>query len=83
MTEHIHLIGIGGTGLSAIARVLLDSGYKVSGSDQQYESLAQAVDAAGAQVYVGHRAEHVHGADQVIRSSAIPDTNIEVQAALK
>jgi len=82
LTKHIHFIGIGGTGLSAIALVLLDSGYKVSGSDQQYESLAQAVDAAGAQVFVGHRAEHVRGADQVIRSSAIPDSNVEVKAAL-
>lgn len=82
MTQHIHFIGIGGTGLSAIARVLLGSGFSVSGSDQHYSSLAQAVDEAGAQVFVGHRAENVRGADQVIRSSAIPDSNVEVQAAM-
>ncbi|MBE9524258.1 MAG: UDP-N-acetylmuramate--L-alanine ligase [Chloroflexi bacterium] len=82
MTQHVHFIGIGGTGLSAIARVLLDSGFKVSGSDQHYGSLAQAVDVAGARVFVGHRAENVLGADKVIRSSAIPDSNVEVQAAL-
>ncbi len=81
MIEHIHFIGIGGTGLSAIARVLLDCGIRVSGSDQHYGTLAQAVDTAGAQVFVGHNAEHVRGADQVVRSSAILDSNVEVQAA--
>ncbi|MEA3351268.1 MAG: UDP-N-acetylmuramate--L-alanine ligase [Chloroflexota bacterium] len=81
MSEHIHFIGIGGTGLSAIARVLLESGYKISGSDQQYSPLAQAVDAAGAEVFVGHQSEHVRGANLVIRSSAVSDDNVEVQAA--
>ncbi|MBL7162593.1 MAG: UDP-N-acetylmuramate--L-alanine ligase [Anaerolineales bacterium] len=79
---HVHFIGIGGTGLSAIARVLLESGYTVSGSDQEYSPLAQAVEAAGAEVYVGHQASNVNGADLVIRSSAVSDDNPEVQAAL-
>ena len=77
----MHLIGIGGTGLSAIARVLLESGYTVSGSDRQRSPLAQAVEAAGARVFIGHAAENVRGAQLVIRSSAIPDDNPEVQAA--
>jgi UDP-N-acetylmuramate--alanine ligase len=81
LMEHVHFVGIGGTGLSAIARVLLESGYKVSGSDQEYSPLAQAVEAAGAEVFVGHNASHVNGADIVIRSSAISDENPEVQAA--
>jgi len=81
MIEHVHFIGIGGTGLSAIAQVLLERGYKVSGSDQEYSLLAQAVDQAGAKVMNGHHAENVQGADIVVRSSAIPDHNVEVQAA--
>ncbi|MBN1666856.1 MAG: UDP-N-acetylmuramate--L-alanine ligase [Anaerolineales bacterium] len=80
--KHVHLIGIGGTGLSAIARVLLESGYRVSGSDQQLSDLARRLQQAGVQVFAGHRAEQVYGADWVVRSSAIPDENVEVQAAL-
>ncbi len=80
---HIHLIGIGGTGLSAIARVLLESGYTVSGSDMLDSPLAQNVREAGAEVFVGHAAENITGADLVVRSSAIPDENIEVQQALQ
>jgi len=78
---HVHLIGIGGTGLSAIARVLLESGYSVSGSDRQLSPLAQAVQEAGAHVFIGHKAENIAGADIVVRSSAIPDANPEVAAA--
>ena len=80
--KHVHLIGIGGTGLSAIARVLLESGYPVSGSDRQLSVLAQSLQDAGAKVFVGHQAENVNGADVVVRSSAVPDENVEVQAAL-
>jgi UDP-N-acetylmuramate--alanine ligase len=79
----VHLIGIGGTGLSAIARVLLESGCQVSGSDQQLSALARSLQEAGARVFVGHRAENIQGADLVIRSSAIGDENVEVQAALQ
>ncbi len=79
---HIHFIGIGGTGLSALARVLLERGEIVSGSDMRVSSLAQAVQAAGARVYVGHHPDHIAGADMVVRSSAVPDQNVEVQAAI-
>jgi len=81
--EHIHLIGIGGTGLSAIARLLLESGYAVSGSDMLNSPLAQDVNKAGAQVFIGHAAKNVNGADLIVRSSAIPDKNIEVQQAIQ
>ena len=82
MQQHVHFIGIGGTGLSAIARVLLESGNTVSGSDQLFSSLAQDVQAAGAEVFVGHHARNLRGAEIVIRSSAVPDENPEVLAAL-
>jgi UDP-N-acetylmuramate--alanine ligase len=77
----IHLIGIGGSGLSAIARLLIERGYSVSGSDQEMTPLAQEVQALGANVSLGHRPEQVLGADLVIRSSAIPEDNVEILAA--
>ena len=81
--QHIHFIGIGGTGLSAIAKVLLEQGYQVSGSDLMSSPLFEAVEQAGGSVFVGHRAENILGADLVIRSSAVPDDNQEVQAAFQ
>ncbi len=79
----MHFIGIGGTGLSAIARVLLESGYMVTGSDRSMSPLAHSLQEAGVRVEVGHRAENVTGAQVVVRSSAIPDDNVEVVAALR
>jgi len=78
---HVHFIGIGGTGLSAIARLLLEKGEVVSGSDRQMSTLAQALQASGARVTIGHAPENIQGATIVVRSSAIPDENVEVQAA--
>ncbi len=80
---HIHLIGIGGSGLSAIARVLLESGHSVSGSDRQLSPQALRLQSLGARLYTGHRLENVLGADYVVRSSAVPDDNVEVQEALR
>jgi UDP-N-acetylmuramate--alanine ligase len=77
----IHLIGIGGTGLSAIARVLLEMGHTVSGSDRAESSFTRDLQSAGATVYIGHSSKNVVGADLVVRSSAIPDDNPEVTAA--
>jgi UDP-N-acetylmuramate--alanine ligase len=79
---HVHLIGIGGSGLSAIARLLLESGYTVTGSDRILSPLAAELKTLGAGVSIGHAAENVSGADWVVRSSAIPDDNPEVVAAL-
>jgi UDP-N-acetylmuramate--alanine ligase len=81
-TQRIHLIGIAGSGLSAIARVLLESGYTVSGSDRQASAQIPALEAAGARIFTGHNAENVTGAGLVIRSSAVSDDNTEVKAAL-
>jgi len=83
LMKHVHFIGIGGTGLSAIARVLLESGYTVSGSDREYSPLAESVEAAGAKIFVGHHPNNISGAEVVVRSSAVPDDNAEVQAANK
>ncbi len=80
--EHIHLIGIGGSGLSAIARVLLESGYTVSGSDRLPSAFTASLEEAGAAITIGHQAENVAGANVVVRSSAVPDDNPEVRAAL-
>ncbi|HEX7974821.1 MAG TPA: UDP-N-acetylmuramate--L-alanine ligase [Anaerolineales bacterium] len=82
MMKHVHLIGIGGSGLSAIALLLLESGVVVSGSDRQLTPLAERLQAAGARVFTGHSPEHVQGADLVVRSSAIPEENVEVRAAI-
>jgi UDP-N-acetylmuramate--alanine ligase len=79
--KRVHLIGIGGSGLSAIARLLLESGWSVSGSDRQLSPLAEQLQAAGARISLGHNPQNVAGAELVIRSSAIPDDNAEVQAA--
>lgn len=79
--KHIHFIGIGGTGLSAIAKVLLEQGYQVSGSDLTVSPLFEGVKTAGGKVFQGHQAENIQGADLVVRSSAIPDDNPEILAA--
>ena len=81
--KHVHFIGIGGSGLSAIARLLLESGYMVSGSDRVLSTFAHEVRKAGATVYVGHHPRNLTGADWVVKSSAITDDNPEVQAAMR
>jgi UDP-N-acetylmuramate--alanine ligase len=81
MKKHVFFIGIGGTGLSAIARLLQEKGHVVSGSDQQISDLAKDLMSNGITVFQGHSANHVQDVDLVIRSSAIPDSNPEVQAA--
>ena len=78
---HLHLVGIGGTGISAIAYVLLGRGFVVSGSDLRQNEQTAALKARGAMIYQGHQAEYIAGADALVISSAIPTTNPEVQAA--
>ncbi|KAA3647062.1 MAG: UDP-N-acetylmuramate--L-alanine ligase [Chloroflexi bacterium] len=77
----VHFIGIGGTGISAIARVLLERGMTVSGSDRELSPQAIELQKAGAVVYEGHLAQQVEDAKTVVRSSAVPDDNVEVVAA--
>lgn len=79
--KHVHFIGIGGSGLSAIARFLLESGYTVSGSDRALTPFADEIRHAGATVYIGHHPRNIAGADEVVMSSAVSADNPEVQAA--
>ncbi len=79
--QHIHLIGIGGAGLSAIARILLGRGVRVSGSDNRKSEITAALAEEGARVEIGHDADFVQGVDAVLATSAVPDDHIEVAAA--
>ncbi|MDJ0754591.1 MAG: UDP-N-acetylmuramate--L-alanine ligase [Ardenticatenaceae bacterium] len=79
--SQIHLIGIGGAGMSAIARVLLGRGVAVSGSDQQAGSETAALAQLGVKIFIGHDESHIAGAEIIVRSSAVPDQNPEVAAA--
>ncbi|MCU0482285.1 MAG: Mur ligase family protein, partial [Anaerolineae bacterium] len=79
--QKIHFIGIGGFGISAIARILLERGFAISGSDRSANELTEALARDGAMVYLGHKPEHVHGADMVIRTSAVKDDHTEVLEA--
>jgi UDP-N-acetylmuramate--alanine ligase len=78
---HVHLIGIGGSGLSAIARLLKESGYTVTGSDRTLTTFASDLQTVGVTIFIGHHPRNIQGADWIVRSSAIPDSNIEVLAA--
>jgi UDP-N-acetylmuramate--alanine ligase len=77
----VHCVGIGGIGISAIARVLLEQGYRVTGSDLRRSPVAEALVGLGATVYVGHEASHIGQADMVLVSSAVPATNAELVEA--
>jgi UDP-N-acetylmuramate--alanine ligase len=80
--QQVHIIGIGGFGMSAIARILLGRGLRVSGSDRSLNALTAALARDGATIYEGHDASHVNGADMVLMTSAVPADHIEVLAAL-
>lgn len=77
----VHLIGIGGSGMSGLARILLERGHGVSGSDLRGGRACAELAAMGAIVHVGHDAAHVHGAELVAVSSAVPDVNPELLRA--
>jgi len=79
--QRIHLIGIGGSGMSGIAEVLLSSGYAVSGSDLKSSPVTQHLVKLGATIYESHAAENVHGAHVVVVSSAVPPDNVEIVEA--
>src|SRR5213076_1683228 len=79
--RRIHLVGIGGAGMSAIATVLSAMGHTVTGSDLKASLTLERLAAAGAQVSVGHRAENLGSPDVVAVSSAVPSSNPEVAAA--
>ena len=78
---HIHFVGIGGIGMSGIAELLLNLGYRVSGSDLKASDITDNLAQLGGTVHIGHRAEQIEGADVVVVSSAIDTGNPEVAAA--
>lgn len=79
--EHIHFIGIGGSGMSAIAKVMVEMGYQVSGSDIYEHELTKQLQAQGVKIYLGHQEKNVQGADMVVYSSGIPENNVELLTA--
>lgn len=79
--KNIHFVGIGGSGMSGIAEVLLNLGYQVSGSDLGSNAASQRLAGLGAKVYLGHHEDHVTGADVVVTSTAVNEANPEVVAA--
>ena len=79
--QRIHFVGIGGIGMSGIAEVLLNLGYKVSGSDLKSSAVTQRLAGLGASIFEGHRAENVSGAEVVVASSAISPENPEIAQA--
>ncbi len=79
--QRIHFVGIGGIGMSGIAEVLLNLGYKVSGSDLKSSPVTERLASLGASVFEGHRAENVAGAEVVVVSSAVKDDNPEIVEA--
>ncbi len=81
MSERLHLIGIGGIGMSALARILHARGLRVSGSDAHASLILEELQAEGVTVSVGHQAAQVDGADRVVKSDAIRDDNPEVVRA--
>jgi UDP-N-acetylmuramate--alanine ligase len=76
--QRIHLVGIGGSGMSGIAEILLSTGYAVSGSDMKTTPITERLRNLGAKIHEGHLAENVHGAHVVVVSSAVRSDNVEV-----
>jgi len=79
--RRVHMVGIGGTGMSGIAEVLVNLGYPVSGSDLATNSSTRRLKTLGARIHRGHRADHVHDADVVVVSTAVQQDNPEVVEA--
>jgi len=79
--RRIHFVGIGGSGMSGIAELMLNLGYEVSGSDLAENAATRRLAGLGAQVRLGHRADYIEGADAVVVSTAVKDDNPEVHLA--
>lgn len=79
--ERIHFVGIGGAGMSGIAEVLVNEGYRISGSDLSPNAVTNRLTAKGVEIFFGHAAENIHGASVVVASTAIDKQNPELLAA--
>lgn len=77
----VHMVGIGGSGMNGIAEVLINMGFTVTGSDLSAGAAVKRLEKLGAQVFIGHGADNVTDADVVVKSTAIPDTNPELERA--
>ena len=80
-TKHIHFVGIGGIGMSGIAELLANLGYRVSGSDLSRSKITDRLSGLGCSVFKGHDSQWIEGADVIVASSAITDNNPEITAA--
>ena len=82
--RHLHMVGIGGIGMSSIAEVLINRGFQISGSDLKKGPVTEHLEALGATIYEGHAAENIEGADVVVYSSAVrPAENPETAEATR
>ncbi|HMH52406.1 MAG TPA: Mur ligase domain-containing protein, partial [Candidatus Acidoferrum sp.] len=79
--QQIHFVGVGGSGMSGIAEIMSNLGYRVTGSDQRRNEAIERLERLGAKVFIGHEASHVEGAHVIVYSSAVSRDNIEVQVA--
>src|SRR5437867_12978914 len=79
--QQIHFVGIGGIGMSGIAEILLNLGYRVTGSDQKRSDAVERLTQLAAKALIGHEAPNVEGAHVVVYSSAVSRDNVELQAA--
>src|SRR5512132_4728728 len=79
--QQLHFVGIGGVGMSGIAEVLVNLGYRVTGSDQKRGEAVERLERLGAKIFLGHEPSHVEGAHVVVYSSAVARDNVEVQVA--
>jgi UDP-N-acetylmuramate--alanine ligase len=82
-TQRFHFVGIGGIGMSGIAEILLNLGYRITGSDLKLSPITDRLRAQGAVIFEGHAAENVEGANALVVSSAVDESNPEVQEARK
>jgi len=81
--KKIHFVGIGGSGMSGIAEVLLNLGYKVTGSDLKYSDIINRLKKLGAKTFIGHKKSNVGQTDVVVYSSAVKENNPEILVAKK
>jgi UDP-N-acetylmuramate--alanine ligase len=81
--QNIHFVGIGGSGMSGIAEVLINLGHKVSGSDLKKTEITEHLKSIGAVIYIGHNTRNINGTNVVVTSTAVSKNNPEVVAALK
>jgi len=81
--KHLHFVGIGGAGMNGIAEVFLNLGYKITGSDIKESENTKRIQKLGGKIYIGHNAQNIKGADIVIYSNAVAETNPELMQARK